>query len=106
LRFRDAFHGDKGDTILNTPTFNPLYRPAWWQAILNNPTGQLQAKNYQSPLSGDGAANNEYYRLPYSTLSGMGTFYLYVGPNLRKARYGTLTTQRFIWTSSPNDGVL
>jgi hypothetical protein len=49
----------------------------WWQYV-TDPTQKVLAAQYQSPLSSQGAGTGDFYRSPYSTLSGIGTVPIYI----------------------------
>ncbi len=75
------YMGDKSDLL-------------WWQNPALNASRREEMKNYQSLLRPDGAATGDFYRSPYSTLTGIPPYYLYVGgkffPSLRYLFSGSL----------------
>jgi len=72
--FETHFIADKNDVDTNPKNF---LQPTWWENI-SDPCHKGIAQNYQSILTPDGAATAEYYRTPFSTLTGIGTYALRV----------------------------
>lgn len=88
--FLTHFISDQEDRDTNAANF---LRKTWWQFITSDPCHQALARNYVSVLNSDGAATAEYYRSPYSTLSGIGSYAVRVAakfaPGTIRDRYQT-----------------
>jgi hypothetical protein len=76
--FATHYMSDLGDYSLDPYTPFIFPKPSWWQKIDYDSAFNAAQKNYQSILTSDGAAIGDYYRSPYSTLTGIGNYYLYI----------------------------